>query len=363
MYNLFLIFQTIFKRLFKNSGREKGTLRYFREKLNRRKVTKDVKNYEDCEQLFLSVGKCFVVEAFLEFFQMDDATCKPAQNAPNYACVITDEQKKKYISNTLDKFIDKYIFDDNNEDGDEDENEESSFSSDGVCCYSVNVIKSFIVLADIKDAVATGNGKHLTTLHKQLLVHFFAASGFNEYAIEMLINIMQIEIFLSEAEAHKCRWASTVNWNGGDGKNIEIDLFQEVRNKDMKSLIKSMGANKTEKAIERASKASGGVKKTVEAFEKQVKLHHKSSTHSHKSSLEDEKIIMADLRSVKPFKQVEGRKFESFCGISSSPTSSLDEEHFISWIDRHKNNILKHIPVSEDAGSDSESQFDSDNGS
>ena len=63
----------------------------------------------------------------------------------------------------------------------------------------------------------------------------------------------------------------------------------------MKSLIKSMGA------IERASKASGGVKKTVEAFEKQVKLHHKSSTHSHKSSLEDEKIIMADLRDLKPF--------------------------------------------------------------
>ena len=69
---------------------------------------------------------------------MDDATCKPAQNAPNNARVITDEEKKKYISDTLDKFIDKYIFDDN-EDGDEDENEESSFSSDGVCCYSVNV--------------------------------------------------------------------------------------------------------------------------------------------------------------------------------------------------------------------------------
>ena len=47
-----------------------------------------------------------------------------------------------------------------------------------------------MILADIKDAVATENGQHLSVLHKQLLVHFFSASGFNEYAIEMLVNIM-----------------------------------------------------------------------------------------------------------------------------------------------------------------------------
>ena len=53
-------------------------------------------------------------------------------------------------------------------------------------------------------------------------------------------------------------------------------------------MIKSMGANKTEKAIQRSSKAAGGVKKIMEAFGKQVSIHRKSSSHSHKSSLEDE---------------------------------------------------------------------------
>ncbi|XP_028412644.1 uncharacterized protein LOC114535543 [Dendronephthya gigantea] len=48
--------KSVFKRLYKNSGRENGTLRYFREVLNRRNVTVDVKHYEDCEQLFMSVG-------------------------------------------------------------------------------------------------------------------------------------------------------------------------------------------------------------------------------------------------------------------------------------------------------------------
>jgi hypothetical protein len=154
----------------------------------------------------------------------------------------------------------------------------------------VNVLQSFMLLADFKDADSSGNGEHLSTLHKQLLLQFFSAAGFNDYAIEMLTNIMQSKIFLSKTEAHKCKWASTVNWSGGERKNVEIDLFQENRNKDMQAMIKAMGANKSEKAISRASKAAVGVKKIVEAYEKQVPLRGKSlSHHAHKSSATDEK--------------------------------------------------------------------------
>ena len=283
-----LVLQTVFKRLYKRSGREKGTLRYFCEKLHRRNVTVDVKHYEDCEQLFLSVGKCFVVEAFLEFFYMDDEMQKPSKNAPKLAASTSDE-KRIDIKNVQDKFLDQYIFV-------AEDKEDPPFGSDRVCCYSVNVLQTFMVIADFKDAVSSGNGEHLSTLHKQLLIHFFSATGFNDYAIEMLTNIMQSKILLSEAEAHKCKWASTVNWSGGDRKNVEIDLFQENRNKDMKAMIKAMAANKSEKAISRASKAVRGVKKIVEAYEKQVPLRRKSSSHhTHKSSAADEKMIMADL--------------------------------------------------------------------
>ncbi len=116
----------------------------------------------------------------------------------------------------------------------------------------------------------------------------------------------------------------------------------------MKSMIKAMGANKTQKAINRASKAAGGVKKIVEAFGKQVALHRKSSAHSHKSSAQDEKIILRDLRSLRPFQQVEERKFESFEDISYNPTSSLDEGKFVDWINNHKKNMLMHFPSAEE---------------
>ena len=96
-------------------------------------------------------------------------------------------------------------------------------------------------------------------------------------------------VLLSNAEAHQCKWAALVNWKGGENKNIEIDLLQENRNKDIKGLTQLMGANKTEKAIQRMSKAAGGVSKIINVFEDQALIKPKSSMHSHKSSSEDEK--------------------------------------------------------------------------
>ena len=79
--------------------------------------------------------------------------------------------------------------------------------------------------------------------HKQLLKHFKSIPSYNAYAIAMLISIVQSEAFLSQAESHQIMWAATVNWKGGKSRNIEIDLLQENRNKDLKNLIIAMGAN------------------------------------------------------------------------------------------------------------------------
>ena len=111
--------------------------------------------------------------------------------------------------------------------------------------------------------IKEGNGKRLGTLHKQLLPLFKSMPGFNAYAIEMFINIVQNEVLPSEAESHQCIWAASANCKGGPGKNIEIDILQENRNKDIKKEIRGMGANKTDKAINRVSRAAGGQWKIV----------------------------------------------------------------------------------------------------
>ena len=85
-------------------------------------------------------------------------------------------------------------------------------SEDGVWYYGVNIIRSFLVLADIKDTVATGNGEYLSILGNSCWVHFLSHFGFNEFSIEMFINVLQCNVLLSEAEAKRCKWAATVNW-------------------------------------------------------------------------------------------------------------------------------------------------------
>ena len=47
--------------------------------------------------------------------------------------------------------------------------------------------------------------------------------------------------------------------------------------------------------------------------------------------------------------------FESFVDISYSPLQSFNEQKFKEWVERHKNNILKHYTVSDDISDDSDS--------
>ena len=94
-------FQLIFKKLYKNSGRAAGTLRFFREKLQRRNVTRDVKHFEECEQLFLSVGRAYAVAAFLQFFGMSALW--------HVSTLQGNGDQKLYFDTILNKFVEEYL--------------------------------------------------------------------------------------------------------------------------------------------------------------------------------------------------------------------------------------------------------------
>ena len=160
----------------------------------------------------------------------------------------------------------------------------------------------------------------------------------------MLLSIVQNEVFLADAEAHNRAWASTANWTGGSRRNIEIDLLQENQNKDLKKQIKLMGANKTNKAINCSSRTSGEERQIVENYDQQVNRGVHASSYSHQSSVSDEKKVLADLRTLKPFDTVPNRKHASFKEISSEPLATLDETELAKWLSRHKKNLLMDAP-------------------
>jgi hypothetical protein len=313
-----------------------------------------VKHFEDSEQFFFSIGKCFVIEALMEFFGMSDEGGNTTKNSPNYAYLTTASQREQFLTTKLDAFLDQYVFVNQMDTAHDIEDEDDP---DYILNYSINLIINFLILASYKDAVKSGNGSFIATLHKELLLHFHSHSSFNVYAIEMMISIVQNEILLSPAQAHHCNWASTANWKGGKDHNIEIDLLQENRNKDLKDFIKSMGANKTDKAIKRVSKAAGGIKKIVETFDSEVSRQQPSSLHSSRSSVQDERIVLNDLRQLRPFREIEGRSHPSFPSISANPLQSIDQTKLDEWLKQHQKNLIIHFP-DYDVGKESDSNKD-----
>lgn len=268
---------------------------------------------------------------------MQSKDTHPTQNIPPFHSI--HGSRKKYSDEVLEKFVDTFLLPKGQNTPTDDE------EKDAVKNHSLSLLRYFFIFADFKDAVREGNGEQLLILHNQLLHHFKFVPGFNAYAIEMLISIIQSKIFLSQAELHQITWAATVNWKGGTGKNIEIDLLQENRNKDLKNLIKGMGANKTTIAIERVSQAAGGVRHIVENVDNNVSLNIQSSAHTHRSSEADEAKILADLRQLKPFKSSPGRKHNSFPDIHPNNINSLKHADFNKWPSQHKKNPLVGAPL------------------
>ena len=80
-------------------------------------------------------------------------------------------------------------------------------------------------------------------------------------------------------------------WKGGIGTNSEIDLLQNIRNKDMRKQTTIMGTRKTNKPIDRFSRSSGGDRKTVSNFDHRVNRGVHSSIGVHSSSVDKGKML------------------------------------------------------------------------
>ena len=87
-----------------------------------------------------------------------------------------------------------------------------------------------------------------------------------------------------------------MNWNGGEGKNIACDMAQEIFNRVSKDIVKGMGANKTPKAMMRASKAAAGVDQIVKKVNEVSNIKPASQVHTHKETSNEEVMMFQDLR-------------------------------------------------------------------
>lgn len=312
-----------------------GTLKYFREKFNRRNATpsKVLDSYEGSEELFISVGQSYVVAAALVFFGMSTVDDVPSKNKfPENISQETVEKKKKCFDDIFGSFIDQFLFQKN---ATTDANEEDDFVTNYGLCFIFLVI----LILQMKDTAAEADGERNLVNQKLLLSVFKSMGGYSKYAMEMFVSIAQIECMLTPRLSEEFKWGFFVNWRGGDGKNIEDDLAQEIDNRLSKCIVQRMGPNKTLQSIGKVCKATNGITEVKEQFDKSAGIHKTSVQHTTRDSLKDELEMLADLLTLNPFRKEPGRCHDSFPDIKRCPLRYLKIVEFYQWLDKHKQEL------------------------
>lgn len=322
--------QVIWKRLYKSySVCERGTLYQLRNILNRTNVKPNPKDNVNAAHDFIDVITMgHILAATMELFNMTDLRVVPYDDdidLDENAWLLPSEERKKMFALVCRKIVDTYTnfkF---------DWLSPPEPSVDGKYAYAVEVLSLGLFYLSFKDAIRNGNGLQVLRCWKYLMP-IFKASGRTNYSIEAFATLYQYYYTLSPRQSHQLIWSRFVNTHGQPGHNIECDLHMEHLNRLCKNAIKSMGANKTEKAIQRAAKAIGKTSAVVDNFNRISKLSPTSNKHSSPNVSKDRDLIIKELVNNKVFKVIEGRKHESFKNIRNGIMTEGNESRLKEWI-------------------------------
>lgn len=312
-----------------------GTLKYFREKYNRQNATpkKVLDCYEGSEELFLSVGRAYIVVAALKYFGMSKLDDKPTVHVfPKNIIKDTIEAKQQYFDKAFGEFVDMFILQ-------KQLHAPSYDEEDYIMNYGMSCIFLTVVLLQLKDTAAEADGDRNLINQKLLLLIFKSLGTYSKYAMEMFVSNAQMECLLTPRLSAEFKWGFFTNWRGGYGHNIEDDLVQEITNKLSKNMVQRMGPNKTISSISKLTKAVHGMTEVIESYDQGLNIHKFSVQHSHRDYLKEEKEMVADLVKLDPFTHFDGRLHGSFPEIQRSPLLKLNVAEFHKWLDKHKSEI------------------------
>ena len=113
----------------------------------------------------ISVGRVYIVTAALEYFGMSSTDDAATINKMTANISKTEENKKKYFDDAFDGFINKYLFqkDDNSDDDDNDGNYIRNYA---LCCIFLTIL-----ILQMKDTSAGDSERNV--INQKLLLSVF----------------------------------------------------------------------------------------------------------------------------------------------------------------------------------------------
>lgn len=235
-----------------------------------------------------------------------------------------------------------------------------SKGDDDLLNYAKQYLHYFSILLCIKDAIREGNIFVINIALKMMLPCFFAHSELSKYFVECIHFILLTEHLLEPKLALQVRVSSLVNPNGGPGANKPADMEKENQVRDLKKLIKGLGANKTENSIINLSKAAPIVDSITENFDVQITCKTLNTCHKSRPDIPDLLTLLGHIHQLQPFQYTEGRTLNSFKFFKASVYDELydKKDRFMKSIDsvvwRSKMNFQ--VQLEDESGSSDEEQ-------
>ena len=122
--------------------------------------------------------------------------------------------------------------------------------------------------------------------------------------------------------------------SGKEGCNIPGDLWMEKLNRIIKDVIQHLGANKTEKAIERVSRCAQLISTITTDFDNVSGLHIGSGAHIRASETSDVEKLVVALNESMVFDQKAQRSHRTFSNFRSNHlVRSLNKSALFSWME------------------------------
>ena len=352
LFHLQMNLLTMFYRILYNSScSDAATLHAQKIRLNRCGADgSDVKNhYDHCKELAVSFIHSYIVEAACQYFQLQDIESLPNLNVPDHTGM-TDEEILQWVQHILRPFIESMIINRSrqflNENPLDDDQEQLNITmpdgtravisvpieKDKLYDYANNVLEVGLLFLNLQDAIKLPDRDRMLSIMKYLLVVFKGHNSRSKYALEILRFLCQQLALLSEKVATESFYGLFVNTKGKVDTNIPADLQMEYLVRQCKSHIKSMSSNATEQTIKKRSSAFFGLQCISEVYDHSSSTIIRANKHKVPSSLEDEKLILKDLRHVRPFHKVPGRELDNIRTMPKSPALKLNIEEFVAWL-------------------------------
>jgi hypothetical protein len=212
-------------------------------------------------------------------------------------------------------------------------------AADDIYKYGALVLELGFMFLEFQQVCKTPDRARLITVLKCMMMIFKTVNNNSKYALEILRFLCFHQSSYSLQTSYQCIHGLFVNTQGRLDSSIPADLHMEHMVRKTKSMLKSLGSNKTPEIIMKRSKALAGMDTISYQYDTNTNVILRSRRHKLKSAKDDEIKMLQDIIEIRPFHCLQGRCFEFFKGLVSPLMFSINDENYKVWVDYHQSTL------------------------